>query len=270
MSVSNKELCAGLPQSYTSKISTKTILDRIYAIYPSAAIFTVVPGYPAPQSQPITYSLNQIQSEPTATPPSTSEGLASDDVTSHSETTSMDDLPPLLSSVFNQDSIDWSAEDITNACNDAFEAIVITQAQANNLLVLTVDQSMSDLWFNHRIGRITASQMHNVLRYTGRRYPESIVRTIMQYTQLNSYLPALTWGREKESVAREEYVSQLKYSHTNFESRIPGLIINPGYPYMAATPDGISSCECCGQRLLEIKCPGIHIHLIDHLQVKKL
>lgn len=36
-----------------------------------------------------------------------------------------------------------------------------------------------------------------------------------------------------------------------------GLIINPLYPFIAASPDGISCCDCCGTRLLEIKFPYI-------------
>ena len=33
-----------------------------------------------------------------------------------------------------------------------------------------------------------------------------------------------------------------------------GLIINPCWPHMGASPDGIDECSCCGVRYLEIKC----------------
>uniref|UniRef100_A0A1X7UQB3 PHD-type domain-containing protein n=2 Tax=Amphimedon queenslandica TaxID=400682 RepID=A0A1X7UQB3_AMPQE len=46
-----------------------------------------------------------------------------------------------------------------------------------------------------------------------------------------------------------------KEKHTSFETRLSGLIINPLYPWIAASPNGISSCDCCGTKLLEIKCP---------------
>lgn len=34
-----------------------------------------------------------------------------------------------------------------------------------------------------------------------------------------------------------------------------GVFIHPEYPWLAASPDGIASCDCCGRRVIEIKCP---------------
>ena len=34
-----------------------------------------------------------------------------------------------------------------------------------------------------------------------------------------------------------------------------GLVINPKWPYIGASPDGRISCDCCGNVVLEIKCP---------------
>ena len=34
-----------------------------------------------------------------------------------------------------------------------------------------------------------------------------------------------------------------------------GLQINPSFPHLGASPDGIVQCECCGNGVLEIKCP---------------
>ena len=36
---------------------------------------------------------------------------------------------------------------------------------------------------------------------------------------------------------------------------LSGFIINPCWPYIGASPDGIIECSCCGKRSLEIKCP---------------
>lgn len=77
----------------------------------------------------------------------------------------------------------------------------------------------------------------------------------MQYKKLNPDLPALIWGRDNEMVAREQYETMQKSKHTAFHTSLSGLMINPLYPFIAASPDGISSCDCCGKKLLEIKCP---------------
>ena len=37
-----------------------------------------------------------------------------------------------------------------------------------------------------------------------------------------------------------------------------GLVINPWWPFVAATPDGIVDYKCCGKGVLEIKCPYSH------------
>jgi len=37
-----------------------------------------------------------------------------------------------------------------------------------------------------------------------------------------------------------------------------GLVINPQWPYIGASPDGIVECDCCGKGVLEIKCPYSH------------
>lgn len=44
--------------------------------------------------------------------------------------------------------------------------------------------------------------------------------------------------------------------------------MNPSYPHLGATPDGIISCDCCGDGVIEIKFPYKHRdehphHVID-------
>ena len=43
--------------------------------------------------------------------------------------------------------------------------------------------------------------------------------------------------------------------HRNFRLSLSGLHINPAYPHLGASPDGIVSCDCCGEGVVEIKCP---------------
>lgn len=33
------------------------------------------------------------------------------------------------------------------------------------------------------------------------------------------------------------------------------MVINPLYPHLGASPDGVITCDCCGRGVLEIKCP---------------
>ena len=81
----------------------------------------------------------------------------------------------------------------------------------------------------------------------------------MQYTQTQTNrVPALKWGVDHEDQAREEYIELMKQHHEGFECHPAGLTVNPKYPHLGASPDGVVSCVCCGSGLLEIKCPYKH------------
>ena len=41
----------------------------------------------------------------------------------------------------------------------------------------------------------------------------------------------------------------------NFKVEQAGLLVNPLYPHLGASPDGLVSSLCCGKGVIEIKCP---------------
>ena len=43
--------------------------------------------------------------------------------------------------------------------------------------------------------------------------------------------------------------------HENFKICDSGLVLDPDIPHLGASPDGLVSCDCCGEGCLEIKCP---------------
>ena len=81
----------------------------------------------------------------------------------------------------------------------------------------------------------------------------------MQYTRTQTNrVPALKWGVNHDDQARQEYIELMKRHHEGFECHPAGLTVNPKYPHLGASPDGVVSCVCCGSGLLEIKCPYKH------------
>ncbi|XP_056457578.1 uncharacterized protein LOC130391456 [Gadus chalcogrammus] len=54
---------------------------------------------------------------------------------------------------------------------------------------------------------------------------------------------------------RESYVAMMQDHHDDFQVRASGFIINPELPWIRASPDGVVSCTCHGDGVLEIKCP---------------
>ena len=66
---------------------------------------------------------------------------------------------------------------------------------------------------------------------------------------------ACSYGLHYEDTAQKEYMAAMKEGHIDFEINKSGLIIDPIYPFMGASPDGLVCCTCCGRGVLEVKCP---------------
>ncbi|ELT88526.1 hypothetical protein CAPTEDRAFT_209643 [Capitella teleta] len=82
------------------------------------------------------------------------------------------------------------------------------------------------------------------------------LKTVMRYASFSlSHVPAVKWGREKENTARLPYEQQMQVLHQDFYLRQTGLLVKEDEPFLAASPDGVFECECCGQGRLEIKWP---------------
>ena len=129
----------------------------------------------------------------------------------------------------------------------------IQRDQAVYLEECTRLQAKSQLWFEQRIGRITSSKFFQVSRASLDPPPSSLVREIMERRPVSA--PALQWGITNEATAQEAFVESATKHHTNFSFEHAGLHVNPAYPHLGASPDGVISCDCCGEGLLEIKCP---------------
>ena len=136
-----------------------------------------------------------------------------------------------------------------------FNSIQFTEKEAAFLEKSTRGQSSSSLWYNHRLGRITASMFARVAKYGQITYPTALVKSIMQYTNPSPAIPALKWGRNNEHRAKKEYSKMMEADHIDFSILCSGLWLNTDYPHLGATPDALVSCSCCGEGLLEVKCP---------------
>ena len=91
----------------------------------------------------------------------------------------------------------------------------------------------------------------------------SLIKKICYQVKFRSI--ATDRGTEHKNAAKKCYFSIFSSSHENLTIRDSGLIINPNYPYIGASPDAIVECKCCGIRCLEIKCP----YLTEEIQFLK-
>ena len=73
---------------------------------------------------------------------------------------------------------------------------------------------------------------------------KSLIKKIYYKNKFRSI--ATDWGCMHEDNAQAAYVDVVSKEHQNFSMKTSRLIINPCWPHMGASPDGIDECSCCG------------------------
>jgi hypothetical protein len=129
--------------------------------------------------------------------------------------------------------------------------------QAREIERSTRDQRNCPLWFNVRRHRITASFFGCVTSRKPTTPPDSLVMRIIQPIFFSK--PATTYGVEKEECAAKEYMTyQNNNGHPEIVMTASGVIINPLWSFLGASPDGAIYDPLHLQEpfgFLEIKCP---------------
>ena len=169
---------------------------------------------------------------------------------------SLTEFPQSLPLLYDPNLLKLDYSELLKRCESV--DIAWTENMAVYVEESTRDQHNSKLWFKFRSGRITASKMKSVCRTDAANPSQSLIKQIC-YPQLFKFSSRQTdWGCAHERAGRNRYEVKMKESHSNFSVCDVGLIINPKWPYLGATPDGKVSCTCCGKGIVEIKCPYCH------------
>ena len=117
-------------------------------------------------------------------------------------------------------------------------------------------QSLSNCWFVHRSKRITSSNFGRVIKRRETTDPDKLIKelTVEKIAIATPNQPAaLQWGKEKERSPIDEYCLLMEEDERIIDS---GLIINPKYPWLGCSPDGIAvSKEGTVIRCIEVKRP---------------
>ena len=167
-------------------------------------------------------------------------------------------LPPPLTTLENDKYTTMSDSDLNAACEDVFKSLVLSWEECVYLEECTRLQSQSRLWFEHRVGRITASKFAAVAHASVDPPPPYLIRQLIERSRSLGHIPAIRWGIDHEDVARAAYLEVADQNHISLKYSAAGLHLNPSFPHLGASPDGLISCECCGTGIIEIKCPYKH------------
>ena len=171
--------------------------------------------------------------------------------------TRADKLPEPLVGLCDPDLRGLSLSEMHEKCDVTFNKLkhTLTQEQCVNLELATREQAQSTPWHTHRIGRITSTTFYRACTVVSESATRNLVKSIMHYNERELNCNAIRYGRENEDTARQQYIQLMEKKHQNFEAKQCGLFVQKDRQHLGASPDGVTSCSCCGRGVLEIKCP---------------
>ncbi|XP_070389189.1 uncharacterized protein [Dermacentor albipictus] len=148
-----------------------------------------------------------------------------------------------------------SLEDVQAECRNVLQDLSIEPDVCVLIEKQTKAQSASEKWHLFRTGRITASNAGAVFATSLTKPSKSLLKRLCYPEDCKFQTAATQWGKKKEAAGRAAYIEAMQKHHLGFKCEMSGLHISIERPFLAATPDGLVHCNCCGDGLLEIKCP---------------
>jgi hypothetical protein len=107
--------------------------------------------------------------------------------------------------------------------------------------------------------------MKQVCRTKIEKPSKSLLKSICYPHSYKFCTVATRWGCDHEKSARDYYSKVMAERHEGLVIEDSGLVINPQWPHIGASPDGIVNCTCCGKGTLEIKC--LYCHREDEIEI---
>ena len=162
---------------------------------------------------------------------------------------------PSLPTKFGEPTIQVTEDVFSKDIMDLVQSLSLDMKKCSELESLTVTQSENPLWYSSRARRLTSSKFGDVINRKS--VPSSVfVRNTFQTKDLCNIRP-IAHGLETESLARKVYVKKMKKMNHDVTVYYSGLIVNPAFPYLGASPDGKVMDRNASDKfgLLEIKCP---------------
>ena len=157
---------------------------------------------------------------------------------------------------FLNNSTNASSENIADISLRLFENLKYSDDEVAYINEATFGQSDNEHWFEMRKGLLTASNFERVC--ASKQGNEQLVAELMGYVQRpsNSFIDmCCDWGLKKEPKVRKLYQITESKKHRKFKLTEHGLRISREHPFIACSIDGLVSCSCHQEKLIEIKCP---------------
>ena len=143
-------------------------------------------------------------------------------------------------------------------CNDELveefiDFLNLDQTQCDTICAKTVQQGGSQFWIDQRTGRITASNFYKICHLKDTTDKTNTIKLLMNYCPMKNVPEPLEWGHRKEISAAKLYFKKLNHKHCDLLLKESGLVVNPLWPFLGASPDRVQYCKCHPKTLVEIK-----------------
>ena len=120
----------------------------------------------------------------------------------------------------------------------------VTEDECKTIEKATRKQSQCNEWFHHRRWRLTASRFGDIIKMTHRRNKTKLCKSLNCHNKIVSKF--LVHGKQFECKGLCKFETQ-----KNVKCHPVGLFIRPDFPFLGASPDGITDTDY----LVEVKCP---------------
>ena len=133
-----------------------------------------------------------------------------------------------------------SAEEVIAKVEALKLKLAVSSEERDQIEAMTHGQYQSKEWYDARKHRITSSSFGDIRTQKSDTPPDALVSRIIQGCS-NIDTPALRHGRMMETVALNAYVVHMNaQGHSGITVNECGLYISLTWPYLGATPDGVS------------------------------
>ncbi len=130
----------------------------------------------------------------------------------------------------------------------------ISNEDINKVELYTRSQAKGQDFFRHHAVRIGAYVGGAVCHCNLAQPPQSLIKSICYPHLFKVSTKSTRRSCSHEDDAIKAYEAEMKKSHVNFQLTRCGLYINKQHPFLHATPDFLTLCDCCGLSCAEVKC----------------
>ena len=160
--------------------------------------------------------------------------------------------PCFMDEVFKEEYYSLKFDELLDKCRDFFRQLTVTPAQVSTVESGTTGQADNPLWKRIRAGKVSASKSHQVAHTDMNKPAPSIIKSVCYPSLSCKTTPEMKWGIDHEDDAVSAYIAVNTPKHVNLRVRKCGVLLSTEHPHLAASPDALVECDCCGEGVGEV------------------